>query len=115
MSFWDFLKPKKKKVKIKPFHMTLDIPAHAVHIVSDPLKYGDFLMSRKRVKGYFIRPWKGKPAEIWILGKKRKDGTVVPKQGYRIYGHEGWHFLDELDGSGVITNPDKILVKEEYD
>ena len=113
MSFWDFLKPKKKPVK--PFHMTFTVPAHKIHVVDDPGRYQHFRPRAKKAKGYFVRAHNGNPAEVWILGKKRKDGKVVPKQGYRILGHEYWHFLDWLDRKEVITNPDEVLVKEEYD
>ena len=107
MSWYDFLTPKPPE----PFEMVLEVPAHKVHLVSDINKFKHFKPRAKKAKGYFIKQGKDGISHIWIL-IKRKKGKIVPKDGYRIYGHESWHMLDFIDITEVISDPDKIYVPE---
>ncbi len=108
MGFWDFLKPKPPE----KFKIRIDVPTHVIYIVSDPSQYRHFKPRAKKKRGYFIKQGKDGISEVWILARKKK-GKIVPKDGYRILGHEYWHFMDYLDSTELISNPDKIYVPEE--
>jgi len=108
MSWYDFLTPKPPE----KFHHVIDVPRTIVHLVSDPSQYQHFYECARKKKGYFVDPVRDKPAEIWIQVKKRKSGKYSPKWGYRILGHEFWHWLGKL--FKLLIDPDKVYVKEEY-